>query len=448
MRFSTINLSKILQRVRKYSWAFLLEKTLFYLVLFSIPLNLGKHFVVETSYIYGKLVDYVIPTVYIQDILVFLLVLVTFPKLIKSFIKHISHWEFAFLILFFAGTALSVCSSQVPISANVGFSRLFLYSAFGFYVFSQINLLTEMPRLLRIFTFLLFFQSVLGLAQWFNQGSIFNNYLFLGEQPYSMSTPNIVRTSWKGFSRVPSYGTFRHPNVLASFLVLNVLFILGMRPKHPFYYCVVFLSIVSLYFTFSVISLYGLIFGISAFLIPKKNLGSFLFFIFWLGVFATLFLVFAPSLYLPLNLQNLIISFFANPSVFRRRNLILVALKIFGASPLFGVGLNNSLYYVDKFSVALSLPKFTQPIHNIYLLLLSEVGIINFFFLATFFLLLFKKLYNSFLSTASGKYSRLFLVQLTILLFFGFFDHYLITAQQIYLFSCLTVGLALQYNLR
>ncbi len=426
----------------------LLEKALFYAIVLSIPLNLGKHFIVESSYIYGKLIDYVIPTIYIQDILIFLLVTITFPKLLRSAISALRHWEIALIVLFFASVILSVCSAKFPVASRTSFIRLALYSLFAFYTFSQINFLQEMPKLLKIFAITLFFQAVLGIAQWINQGSVFNNYLFFGEQPYSVATPQIVRTPWKGFTRVPPYGTFRHPNVLAAFLVFGILFIIGMSPAQMKYYIPLPFATLCLFLTFSSFSLYTLIFGLIALLLPKKYFGNYLSLIFWLGIFATLFLVFVPSMYLPDFLQEPIKTLFSDPSLFRRRNLLLVGFQTFKTSPLFGVGLNNSLYFVDKLSVALSLPKFTQPIHNIYLLLLSETGLIALSLLCAFFILLFIKMFQHFQNPFSGKYPRLLLTLLTTAFFLGFFDHYLITAHQILLLSCLTVGLALQYNLK
>ena len=46
---------------------------LFYLILFLLPANLAKHFPVASSYVSGILVDYLIPTVYLTDILIIIL---------------------------------------------------------------------------------------------------------------------------------------------------------------------------------------------------------------------------------------------------------------------------------------------------------------------------------------------------------------------------------------
>lgn len=49
------------------------SKRLFYLLIFFLPLNLGKHFILRDSFVSGLLVDYLIPTIYIQDVLILLI---------------------------------------------------------------------------------------------------------------------------------------------------------------------------------------------------------------------------------------------------------------------------------------------------------------------------------------------------------------------------------------
>ncbi|MEA3355691.1 MAG: hypothetical protein U9Q63_04395, partial [Patescibacteria group bacterium] len=46
---------------------------LFYLIIFLIPCNLSKHFILPSSYVNGILVDYLIPSIYFTDILIIIL---------------------------------------------------------------------------------------------------------------------------------------------------------------------------------------------------------------------------------------------------------------------------------------------------------------------------------------------------------------------------------------
>jgi O-antigen ligase len=437
----------MIRPTKNLSLAQKVEKILFYAIIFSIPLNLGKHFILESSYIYGKLVDYAVPTLYLQDILIFLLIFISAPKLLKTFFENLRHWEFAFLTLFLGATLLSVFSSSFPISSWYFFARLILYIIFGFYVFSQVDLLKEMPILLKIFSLLLLFQSLLGLGQWLTQGSVFDNYLFFGEQPYSFSTPNIVRVSLGGVTHLPLYGTFRHPNTLAGFLTFCILFILGMHPKKLYYYLSILPGVLCLFLTFSWLGIFALFIGILLLFLPRKFVKNLFTSVLSGGILATILLLLSAKTDLS-HIHGGLNSLFSNPSIYRRSNLLLIGWALFKEFPLFGVGLNNSIYYIDKYSVALALPKFTQPIHNIYFLLFAEIGFFAVLFLGGFFWLLFKKLFAYFQKLNSGKYPRLFLSLLIVFLFSAFFDHYLLTSQQILLTFCLTVGLALQYNLK
>ncbi|MBI2414738.1 hypothetical protein HYV31_02775 [candidate division WWE3 bacterium] len=48
-----------------------LHKTIFYLILVLLPTNLGKHFISVDSYVNSRLVDYLVPTFWLIDILLF-----------------------------------------------------------------------------------------------------------------------------------------------------------------------------------------------------------------------------------------------------------------------------------------------------------------------------------------------------------------------------------------
>jgi O-antigen ligase len=106
----------------------------------------------------------------------------------------------------------------------------------------------------------------------------------------------------------------------------------------------------------------------------------------------------------------------------KRTELINNALIIFSHSPFFGVGLGNYLLAQNNFSSKFYL-FFNQPVHNIFLLFLAEVG-------ALFFILLFF-FFISFLKKKSKKISFTpYFLLLTTIFFTGFFDHYWLTLVQ------------------
>src|SRR5205823_5918646 len=69
---------------------------------------------------------------------------------------------------------------------------------------------------------------------------------------------------------------------------------------------------------------------------------------------------------------------FDNLSIIRREELAEIALKHFYSSPLFGVGLNNFLIATATSELITGPSRFLQPVHNIFLLTLSETGLVGF----------------------------------------------------------------------
>lgn len=108
---------------------------------------------------------------------------------------------------------------------------------------------------------------------------------------------------------------------------------------------------------------------------------------------------------------------FFEESVVVRQQLNIAAVKIWQSSPLFGVGLGNFLVRLPE-----ALPTrtiyFLQPVHNIYLLLLSEVGVVGLLFFVWFLQKAFRRPFS------------IWHVALSILLVLGLIDHYPLTLQQ------------------
>lgn len=447
-----------------------LENTLFYLTVLSTPLNLGKHYISEMSYVYGKLIDYLIPTIYVQDILVTALLFFTFPELLRTLRKHLVSGSkaFVFLILFLVSVFLSVLGSSSFIPSFYAFLRLFLYAGFAFYVFSQRSFKQDYPILLKIFSVLVFLLSFLGILQWVNQGSVFNNYLFFGEQPYSISTPRIARENLFGISRVPPYGTFRHPNAFAAFLSFGLLFLMfglitsivnrsfGNNSEKDFranprilYLFICLLGFITLILNFSYFVLLSFVFSfvLSVFMIKGR---------FFLDKSCYDRVVnWVPLAYILLGLliTGLLFIFpgrVVHPSIVYRKNLLIMGYELIFEKFLFGAGFNNFTLFADLYAVRLGFPKFPQPIHNIYVLIFVESGVFAIFFFTLFLGALVRRilftLKNS-ISTSSKREGQFLLILVLHLVLLGFFDHFLITSQQVHLLLWLTLGFALQYNL-
>jgi O-antigen ligase len=122
---------------------------------------------------------------------------------------------------------------------------------------------------------------------------------------------------------------------------------------------------------------------------------------------------------------------FREESFFQRLELAKNALQLIKQNPLIGVGLNNFIVNLPKFQKGQIL--WLQPVHNIYLLVAAETGIIGLLIFFWFLFLTFKKLLNSYIATLLYCYIAILLL--------GLFDHYWLTLQQTQLLFAIILGL-------
>ncbi|MBU1499701.1 hypothetical protein KKE48_02435, partial [Patescibacteria group bacterium] len=230
---------------------------LFYLILFLLPVNLAKHFPVPSSYVSGILVDYLIPTLYLTDILIILLLI--FWLLEKKTTTNCNGRYFQALFLFLLCLLPSVIFANSFIHALYKYLKIIEFSLFGLWIYH--HRLTLSPTIVvKSVTLAVLFQSLLAIGQWLRQSSLFG-YWFFGEQPYNPATPGIDKIIWlDGSLKIPPLATFPHPNVLAGFLVIGLVFILqGLSLKafkdRPYWKIFLSLSLVlglaALFLTFS-----------------------------------------------------------------------------------------------------------------------------------------------------------------------------------------------------
>jgi len=406
----------------------LTHKNLFYALVFLIPLNLAKHFVLPQSYVGGILVDYLIPSIYVTDILIFLIVLLWAFSGWKNNL-NLSRILFIFLTAGF----FSVVTSSSFFPSVYFFVRLVLYALLCLYVASNFKIEKDFNKLVKIFAFDIFLLGVLAFFQFIYQGSVFNNYLFFGEQPYSLSTPQISVKNMFGNAVVPAYGTFRHPNAFGGYLSILTLFVFSSLNfsnfrRNGFYKISVCAGLIGLFFTLSRSAWVSFLFG-ALFVFLIRKLGK-------KGVLVSLVLTFVISLstLFTLNFSKYIES----NSLQTRTRLQTTAFNMIRNNFLYGVGLNNFTVRLAQYEDKFALPRFVQPVHNIFILVLAEGGI--FFFLLFISILFYAGI--SLLKRSYGPPAYLFvsLLQLVIL---GSFDHYLFTGVQTQILFWLIVGLSL-----
>lgn len=360
------------------------NKLWFFVFGLLIPSQLGKHFWPNFAFINGVRVDYLSPTIYLTDIL---LVVGTLTLIGKIKMKKITQFIpiILLLLLFFCFYLLRAPIKQLFLYRLVQYLKIALVA-----LIFRVSTASEKRFFLKGLVATCIYTLVLALLQIWQQGSLQGLWWFLGERAFTINSPGVSTVSVFGQKIIRPYATFSHPNSLAGFfLVVFFLFRLSQLG---------WLSILPATLVIASLSKISITIMIILFLFQelKKNtscrickLAKILLGL-WLVYFS---LLFKGS---PNSLTERVISW-------------LTAINTIFKNPL---GATPGHYLQ---SPPLSTP---QPIHNVFLLLITEYGI-----LAVVPFLLF---YKNLIKTLAHKKTILFTVILTT----GFFDHYWLTLQQ------------------
>lgn len=390
-----------------------LSFSLLIFLLLSIPFNITYQlpFSFEKSLVDSVSVNYLIPTISILDFglgIFFVMVITKNLQILKEvFLKH--------------RYSLSIFTLFLLIQNIILHNPLVILNSLRFllYILTFLTLLhlwkTEEKKVNYKFTSIILllsvlFQGIVGLLQFLKGSSLGLNYL--GE---SKMAAGLVGSSFVGLGEevfLRASGTFPHPNILAGFLFLAMLFAVFLTKKLQknqkfITYLTIFLSSILVIFTFSriVIFLFVLIFlvlFISKLSLKKKR------FSFSLSLIIERFLnIFSKDDY----------------SWVDRVNLTKVSFVVIKRNWLLGTGLGNYVKHMEGFwpTTSRSLP-LLQPVHNIFLLLFSELGI---FGTLSYLVLLFDIFRKNYKKTT--LFSFLIFFSLFII---GMFDHYLVSLPQ------------------
>lgn len=394
-----------------------IEKVFLFLTLLFLPTQLGKHFWPEFSFVYSLPVDYLSPTLYFWDILVILLMI--FFILNKG---HINRLALNLFLLFLLTQAVSLLSNFANI--GIGLIRLEQYliaGLFGIYIASakKISIKSVIFWGLALSITL---ESVLAIAQFLKKGTV--GFWILGERTFSISTPGISKFDYYGREFLRPYATFPHPNVLAGFLVIVILLLLVGGIFRKLSYLAIFLGGVAVLLT---VSRTAIIAGFISYMVLFKKKGRVL-------------LLLAAIVLLPILFTRFssLISY-DNLTFLRREQLSKIALTLWSTSPIVGVGLNN---FIPKAAdLLLSGPsRFLQPVHNIFLLSLSETGILG---LAGLVGLIGYPIVK-FIKLVPRSSPLNFILLWLVVIFLGMFDHYFLTLPQGYRLLFFIWGLSLR----
>ncbi len=461
-----------------------IHRVLYYLLLFFLPTQLGLHTWPAWSYVLGRRIDYLSPTIYLTDVLIFFMLLFWFfesYKRVRNYIiclsarldsprgvsgsaeragkagivgkkkrlfpvvfSTIRHTKTITVFFLFVFVNTWVARNQ-PV-AVYGWIKVVEFFLFFYYIKK-----TAPPFINSSLVFLLSmtYTSAIAIVQFAFQHSIGGIFWFLGERTFDVYTPGIARFDWCGLfvslcrPVLRPYATFPHPNVLAGFIVVLLpafiylmkkktkeLPILPERMSSFVIPAIIFISIVTLVLTFSRSALLvGFIMFCFYLFLDKENKRK------TNAVLVLVILCISIAFHVIGKQLSL-----TSESVTVRQDLNTNALALWKTSPLFGIGLKNAI---------VSLPSvmhtkhvyFLQPTHNIYLLALAETGVAG----ATFFLWIILKTFGRLRDQTNQKSHTVVLIKtlsFISLLLLGVVDHYPLTIQQGQLLFAYIIGMS------
>jgi len=362
------------------------------------------------------------------------------------------------LLLFSSSAFLSLLWSGSPfLSAFWGFRLLALALALHIYLILIRGADFYKNLFFKIFIAAGAIESLIALGQFLFQKSL--GLYLLGESHLGADMLGLARVDFLGHSLLRAYGTFPHPNVLGGFLLFTIaatfchflvrtIYELPLR-KRNLVLILTIIQLTGLGLTFSRSAMLGFLIVVTLsyascrdvkFCVStrknKRMFGLSLVFL----TFFSLFLIRSP-------IQRILNG--SDPTTRLRVEYAAAAYHRFLASPILGRGWGTGPIELPAFSNFSFYPWEMQPVHNIYLLVLSDLGAIG---LIVFLYFVYRALLcrGRFTCPSDRRETRPYTGNIwknlfIAYLFIGLFDHYLFTLPQgifIFLASALLFCLA------
>jgi O-antigen ligase len=452
------------------------ERILIIVFFLTFSFNIRKVFLTPFSFLNGGFNEYMTMSFSWADLLMLAIIVIYTIKSVycqvinpyyaslgqrvfeKSF-KNVSRETF-YLIIFLGWVGLSIFWSQyrpLAIYRFLTFTEIVLFAAIVVKYLKNSNWLKMTPFALVLSGL---FQSLLGIAQFVHNASL--GFHFLGESIIGPNIDGVAKILINGEKHIRAYGTFPHPNILAGFLIIPLFLIIAelisrrflskSMAKHskgleagtaatedfqqeivsyetipgliPTSFLWLSLSVTGFGFvlTFSRSAFLGLFFGllIYIFLIaPTRNLvqkfkSYYKFPVTWTILLALMIIALLNTT-----------SFFSNQSLQERQLYQDVSYETISGSPIRGIGAGQFILNEHKLHPDLEAWQY-QPVHNVYLLIFSELGIVGFIL---FILLVVSFLFITNLSDSASRENCLLTNYLFCCIVFSFlvisfFDHY------------------------
>lgn len=426
-----------------------LEKIFFYLLVFCLPFQTRK---VIWQWGENGFNEWTSAFLYLTDILIFALFLFWFfrskkkrffkngIKMARGMAAKCGFW----LVVFLAVGLVSLIQARNIQLGFYSWLKLLEFALLFFYVKNNFKDLFNFTRLAQTLIMSGFVQSLIVFGQYAGQKSL--GLKFLAESHLDAGINGVAKIIVDGLTLIRPYGSFPHPNILAAFLLLCIfcLYFLWLSKKRSFVWnCLLivagFLILFAFWLSFSRTAILVFLITIPFYFILllkqkykpiyEKPIGKI--------ILVFLFIIFCSTLFVSLawvEVSSRLAVSASEQAVGLRVFYSETAFSIIGEYPLLGIGQGNFVWEISK-ALDLMSAWLYQPVHNIYLLIASETGLLG---LVAFLMFIFLILSR----THVGK--SVPYLGMTIV-FFGFlsmafFDHYFWTLQQGQLMFWLVLG--------
>ena len=352
--------------------------------------------------------------------------------------------------VFLAVSALSIIVSNKFYLSFYSFVKIFEMALLFIYVSRNFKSLFSLERFWQIFIASASAQSVVAIIQSVNQKSLGLKYLF--ESPLSSSIAGVAKIDVAGQKIIRAYGLTPHPNILAAILILALfglvyLFLKNYRSLKKWhkliYIAALVLNSTALFFTFSrgvtLIGILALICWVMIIFFRQKNYRReiIIFFASLIVVFSLLSIIFWSWTFARYNPDIIGQSQALNLRTYYNN----VALHLIRGSPIFGIGQGNFVW--TSSSLGLLENWMYQPVHNIYLLIGSETGILGLAFFLSFLFILWRRAKKAAITPPQNCLIYIFYFIITI----GLFDHFWWDLQQGQILFWLFLGVLSSFHL-
>lgn len=409
------------------------------LLIISIFIPFRKVFGGSFANITGIYSDFTSYSLYLSDIVVFLLLFLNLRTL-RGF--RLRNLEFLLAILIFVLGSTYLVSDHF-ISLHWYVLLRFVELVIIYLLISRISF--SLKPIFILFAVLGAFESVLALFQFFLQHSI--GLTLFRESLLRIDIQGVAKIVSHGTTFIRGYGTLPHPNLLSAFLFTSILFssylfIRNISSKLKILFLTLSLvSIIGLLITFSRAGiLVTLVFGgllligstVKHYEIRKQIIVYFLI----LAVALTTWgLIIKPFIFTRVTISD--------QATVERKFYNHVGTEIVRSFPVTGVGIGTSMLHMQQFSSVKLDSWQIQPIHNYYLLMTAEMGIIIALIFIIFLLWHLKKLGELYWREGNVLHGTLFCI-IAGFMFLMLFDHYFYTLVPTQILLWLILGLALR----